>query len=224
MLVTAIEARVLQNALEQVGWQVQRAASLDEAIAHVRRPPSALLIDLPRERAPVEEMLLAAGWGAVTVIWLCHADSGESATLCARWPGDVEAVIRTVKTVLLRPQPASNTILLIEDDTPTRLMIRHALESEGWHVIEASDGVTGKTIWLSAKPALVILDLMLPDGDGLALLHHIRQTMTTPVVVVTAKTLQYDELNTLANIGARVLQKGRYRRSDLLALVRTLAR
>lgn len=224
VLVTAIEARVLQNALEQVGWQVQRAASLDEAIAHVRRPPSALLIDLPRERAPVEEMLLTAGWGAVTVIWLCHADSGESATLCARWPGDVEAVIRTVKTVLLRPQPASNTILLIEDDTPTRLMIRHALESEGWHVIEASDGVTGKTIWLSAKPALVILDLMLPDGDGLALLHHIRQTMTTPVVVVTAKTLQYDELNTLANIGARVLQKGRYRRSDLLALVRTLAR
>lgn len=224
VLVTALEARVLQNALEQVGWHVQRAASLAEAIAHVRRPPSALLIDLPRERAPVEEMLLAAGWGAVPVIWLCHADSGESATLCARWPGDVEAVIRTVKTVLPRPQQISNTILLIEDDTPTRLMIRHALESEGWPVIEASDGVAGKTIWLSAKPALVILDLMLPDGDGLALLHHIRQTMTTPVLVVTAKTLQYDELNALANIGARVLQKGRYRRSDLLALVRTLAR
>ncbi len=224
VLVTAIEARALQNALEQVGWQVQRAASLAEAIAHVRRPPSALLIDFTRERAPVEEMLLTAGWDTVPVIWLCHADSGECAMLCARWPGDMEAVIRTVKTVLPRPQQHSNAILLIEDDLPTRLMIRHALESEGWHVVEAGDGVTGKTIWLSAKPALVILDLMLPDGDGLALLHHLRQTMTTPVVVVTAKTLHHDELSALANIGATVLQKGRYRRSDLLALVRTLVR
>lgn len=224
VLVTAIEARTLQNALEQVGWQVQRAASLTEAIAQVRRPPSALLIDTTHDPAPVAEILLAAGWDTVPVIWLCHADSGECAMLCARWPGDVEAVIRTVKTVLPRPQQHSNAILLIEDDLPTRLMIRHALESEGWHVIEAGDGVTGKTIWLSAKPALVILDLMLPDGDGLALLHHLRQIMTTPVVVVTAKMLHHDELSALANIGATVLQKGRYRRSDLLALVRTLVR
>ncbi|OAN46073.1 response regulator receiver protein [Chloroflexus islandicus] len=224
VLVTAIEARTLQNALEQVGWHVQRAASLAEAIAHVRRPPSALLIDTTHERASVEAMLLTAGWDAVPVIWLCSADSGEGAIRCARWPGEVEAVIRTVKTVLPRPQQPSNTILLIEDDTPTRLMIRHALESDGWHVLEAGNGAAGKTIWLSAKPALVILDLMLPDGDGLTLLHHIRQTMTTPVVVVTAKTLHHDEQSVLTNIGATVLQKGRYRRSDLIAAVRALAK
>ncbi len=103
-------------------------------------------------------------------------------------------------------------------------MIRHALESEGWHVLEASDGVVGRTVWLSAKPALVILDLILPDGDGLALLHQMRQTMTTPVVVVTAKMLHHDELSTLTNIGATVVQKGRYRRSDLIAAVRALAK
>lgn len=224
VLVAAIEDRILQNALEQVGWQVQRASSLAEAIAHVRRPPSALLIDTTHERASVEAMLLTAGWDAVPVIWLYHTDSGECAMPCVRWPGEVEAVIRTVKMVLSRPQPASNAILLIEDDTPTRLMIRRALESEGWDVIEAGDGAAGKTIWLSAKPALVILDLILPDGDGLDLLHHVRQTMTTPVVVVTAKPLYHDELSALTNIGATVLQKGRYRRSDLIAVVRALAK
>ncbi|MCX7859626.1 MAG: hybrid sensor histidine kinase/response regulator, partial [Chloroflexus sp.] len=224
VIVTATDGRALQSALEQVGWLVQRESSLAEAIARLRRPPAALLIDLPPDRAPVEAMLRSAGWDAIPVIWLSNTGAGDGGITSALWPGDPAAVIHTVRTVLPRLQPAANVILVIEDEAPTRLMIRRALESEGWRVVEAGDSATGETIWRSANPKLVILDLLLPDGDGLALLQNARQTMATPVIVVTAKPLRYDEVNALSNIGAVVLQKGRYRRSDLLELVRKLAR
>ncbi|MDW8404553.1 response regulator, partial [Chloroflexus sp.] len=206
------------------GWLVQRESSLAEAIARLRRPPAALLIDLPPDRAPVEAMLRSAGWDAIPVIWLSNTGASDGGITSALWPGDPAAVIQTVRLALPRLQPAANVILVIEDEAPTRLMIRRALESEGWRVVEAGDSATGETIWRSANPKLVILDLLLPDGDGLALVQNVRQTMATPVIVVTAKPLRYDEVNALSNIGAVVLQKGRYRRSDLLELVRKLAR
>ncbi len=222
LVITKTDAHVLQAALEQLGWQVQCETMLTDAITNLPEPPTAILVDAEQQEL-VERILSTAGWQQVPVIWLTDNVDDSSAT-CALWPGDPNDVIQTLQTVLSRRStlPSARHILVIEDEISTRLIIRRVLESDGWKVIEAGSGQLGAMLWRITQPQLVILDLILPDIDGIALLREIRTELNTPVVIVTARLLQNEELEMLAAVGAVVLQKGRYRRSDLLELVRKL--
>ncbi|MGQ9877028.1 MAG: response regulator [Chloroflexus sp.] len=224
VLITTTQARVLQAALEQFGWQVQSEASLAHVLNRLYRPPAAILMDVPKNRDLVVATLQAAGWQDVPIIWLTDNVESTGSTDYAVWPGETEQVIQTVQVVLSRRSRTaiSRTILVIDDEPPTRLMIRRALESDGWVVLEANNGQIGATIWRTNKPQLVIMDLTLPDVDGLVLLREVHADLETPVIVVSERTLRRKELELLASIGAVVLQKGRYRRGDLLELVRKL--
>ncbi len=222
LVITKTDAHVLQAALEQLGWQVQCETILTDAITNLPAPPTAILVDAEQQEL-AERILSTAGWQQVPVIWLTD-NVDDSSTTCALWPGDPNAVIQTLQTVLSRRStlPSARHILVIEDEISTRLIIRRVLESDGWKVIEAGNGQLGAMLWRITQPQLVILDLILPDVDGIALLREIRTELNTPVVVVTARLLQNEELEMLAAVGAVVLQKGRYRRSDLRELVRKL--
>ncbi len=222
LVITTTDARVLQAALEQLGWQVQCETTLTDAIKNLPEPPTAILVDAEQQEL-AERILSTAGWQQVPVIWLTD-NVDDSSTTCALWPGDPNDVIQTLQTVLSRRStlPSARHILVIEDEISTRLIIRRVLESDGWKVIEAGHGQLGAMLWRTTQPQLVILDLILPDVDGIALLREIRTELNTPVVIVTARLLQNEELEMLAAAGAVVLQKGRYRRSDLLELVRKL--
>ncbi len=222
LVITKTDAHVLQAALEQLGWQVQCETMLTDAITNLPEPPTAILVDAEQQEL-AERILSIAGWQQVPVIWLTDNVDDSSAT-CALWPGDPNDVIQTLQTVLSRRStlPSARHILVIEDEISTRLIIRRVLESDGWKVIEAGSGQLGAMLWRITQPQLVILDLILPDIDGIALLREIRTELNTPVVIVTARLLQNEELEMLAAVGAVVLQKGRYRRSDLLELVRKL--
>ncbi|MBO9319066.1 MAG: response regulator [Chloroflexus sp.] len=222
LVITKTDAHVLQAALEQLGWQVQCETMLTDAITNLPEPPTAILVDAEQQEL-AERILSTAGWQQVPVIWLTN-DIDDSSTTCALWPGDPNNVIQTLQTVLSRRStlPSARHILVIEDEISTRLIIRRVLESDGWKVIEAGSGQLGAMLWRITQPQLVILDLILPDSDGIALLREIRTELNTPVVIVTARLLQNEELEMLAAVGAVVLQKGRYRRSDLLELVRKL--
>ncbi len=222
LVITKTDSHVLQAALEQLGWQVQCETMLTDAIRNLPEPPTAILVDAEQQEL-AERILSTAGWQQVPVIWLTDNVDDSSAT-CALWPGDPNDVIRTLQTVLSRRStlPSARHILVIEDEISTRLIIRRVLESDGWKVIEAGSGQLGAMLWRITQPQLVILDLILPDVDGIALLREIRTELNTPVVIVTARLLQNEELEMLAAVGAVVLQKGRYRRSDLLELVRKL--
>lgn len=224
VLITATQARVLQAALEQFGWQVQSETSLAHVLNRLYRPPAAILMDVPENRDLVVATLQAAGWQDVPIIWLTDNVESTGSTDYAVWPGETEQVIQTVQVVLSRRSRTamSRTILVIDDEPPIRLMIRRALESDGWVVLEANNGQIGATIWRTNKPQLVIMDVTLPDVDGLVLLREVCADLETPVIVVSERTLRREELEFLASIGAVVLQKGRYRRGDLLELVRRL--
>ncbi|WP_232218918.1 response regulator [Chloroflexus sp. Y-396-1] len=222
LVITKTDSHVLQAALEQLGWQVQCETMLTDAITNLPEPPTAILVDAEQQEL-AERILSTAGWQQVPVIWLTD-NVDDSSTTCALWPGDPNDVIQTLQTVLSRRStlPSARHILVIEDEISTRLIIRRVLESDGWKVIEAGSGQLGAMLWRITQPQLVILDLILPDSDGIALLREIRTELNTPVVIVTARLLQNEELEMLAAVGAVVLQKGRYRRSDLLELVRKL--
>jgi two-component system alkaline phosphatase synthesis response regulator PhoP len=90
---------------------------------------------------------------------------------------------------------SERTILVVEDDAAIRRGVRDALESEGYRVLEAPDGLTGLETGLREDPDLVILDLMMPGLDGLEVLRRWRADgLDTPVVVLTAKGLEEDRV------------------------------
>jgi CheY-like chemotaxis protein len=118
-------------------------------------------------------------------------------------------------------------ILLVEDDPTTRQMMRRLLEKEGWSVREAENGRVGLERVAEEKPALVLLDLMMPEVDGFtfaAELHRNPDFRDVPVIVVTAKDLTPEDRRRLNGYVERSIQKGMFRREDLLADVRALVR
>ncbi|MBN2031602.1 response regulator [bacterium] len=96
------------------------------------------------------------------------------------------------------------TILLIEDSPTIRLLYRKVLETDGFDVIEAEDGESGWEMAVSGEPDLILLDLILPDSNGLEVLERIRASEVTkniPVIVLTTmKRIQ--DIQQAINLGA----------------------
>ncbi len=116
-------------------------------------------------------------------------------------------------------------ILIVEDDAPTRDMLRRALEKDLWLVIEAENGRAGLERVAANPPGLILLDLMMPEMDGFGFIEELRQDerwRSIPVVVVTAKDLTVEDRLRLSGHVEKIIQKGRYSREALLAEVREL--
>jgi len=81
-------------------------------------------------------------------------------------------------------------VLVVEDDPNVRGLLQTLLTSEGYEVVTASDGLAGLVKLSSDKPALMLLDLMMPDLGGVRVLEELRADPTlsdVPVIVVTGK-------------------------------------
>jgi PAS domain S-box-containing protein len=109
-------------------------------------------------------------------------------------------------------------VLVVEDDTPTRTLLRHALEKEGWRVREAENGRAGLEQVSANSPGLILLDLMMPEMNGFEFLEGLRTRPAPlpPVVVITAKELTELDRQRL-NGGVRAVV--RKRPQDLEGLV-----
>ncbi len=86
------------------------------------------------------------------------------------------------------------TILIIEDESELVKVLRTYLEKAGYIVLAAGRGDTGLTAWEQRKPDLVILDLNLPGMDGLDVAREIRRKGNTPIIMLTARVEETDEL------------------------------
>ena len=88
----------------------------------------------------------------------------------------------------------SKTILMVDDSISLRLVVRMTLEGEGYHVIDAEDGLKARECLDGRQVDLVLSDLNMPGMDGLSLLKHIRQLPTyqhTPVIMLTSESATY---------------------------------
>jgi hypothetical protein len=102
------------------------------------------------------------------------------------------------------------TILVVEDNPITRKMMRFALESEGYEVLEAADGRTALGLMAKRRPDLVLQDYVLPDMDGLRLLESLRSLpggAELPVLMITGMVSQIDELRAQAVGRTSILPK-----------------
>ena len=124
-----------------------------------------------------------------------------------------------------KPTADDNGVLIVEDDEPTRQVLRRTMEKQGWTVTEANNGLVGLERLRQRAPSLILLDLMMPEMDGfefLAELRHQSQYQQIPVVVLTSKDLTSEERSLLSGKVERILQKGQYSREALLKEVKKI--
>ncbi len=85
-------------------------------------------------------------------------------------------------------------LLLVEDDQTLRETLVYNLTHEGYQVIEASTGVDALNLAREHKPDLVLLDIMLPELDGLTVCRALRRELDTPIVLLTARSGEVDRI------------------------------
>lgn len=88
-------------------------------------------------------------------------------------------------------------ILLIEDDSAIVRFLQLALKTNHFNVVSASTGIMGINLFLSNKPDIVLLDLGLPDIDGMEVLHQIREIGTTPIIILSARDREIEKIDAL---------------------------
>ncbi len=91
----------------------------------------------------------------------------------------------------------NSKILLIEDDLQTRRFLKKNLNARDWEVIDTDSGASGLALINEAMPDLLILDLGLPDMDGISIIKHLRQFSTIPILVLSARSLEQSKINAL---------------------------
>jgi DNA-binding response OmpR family regulator len=111
------------------------------------------------------------------------------------------------------------TAILIEDERQIRRFVRTALEAEGWSVVETETMRQGLTDAGTRKPDLIILDLGLPDGDGMEFLRDLRGWSKVPVIVLSARVGERDKIEAL-DAGADDYLTKPFGVGELLARVR----
>jgi two-component system, OmpR family, KDP operon response regulator KdpE len=114
-------------------------------------------------------------------------------------------------------------ILVIEDEPPLQKFLRVSLESHGYAVIEATTGESGVRHAANDRPDLIILDLGLPDLDGLEVTRQIREWSTIPIVIVSARGKEQDKVAAL-DAGADDYLTKPFGVGELLARVRVALR
>jgi DNA-binding response OmpR family regulator len=114
-------------------------------------------------------------------------------------------------------------ILVVEDESAIRQTLRYNLTREGYQVSEASTGTAALTAARREHPDLILLDLMLPELSGLEVCRVLRQEMTTPILILTAKGTELDKVVGL-QIGADDYVTKPFSLNELMARVSALLR
>jgi len=121
---------------------------------------------------------------------------------------------------MIEPTPIA---LLIEDEPQIRRFVRASLEAEGWQVFETETLKRGLIEAGTRKPNLIVLDLGLPDGDGVDFIRDVREWSTVPIIVLSARVGEADKIKAL-DAGADDYLTKPFGSGELLARVRATLR
>ena len=114
-------------------------------------------------------------------------------------------------------------ILLVEDEANIRNLVTAMLESAHYQVILAKNCAMAETMYASHQPDLIILDLGLPDKDGMTLLSYVRKDSLTPIIVLSARSDERDKVKALDK-GANDYITKPFGSAELLARIRSTLR
>lgn len=114
-------------------------------------------------------------------------------------------------------------ILMVEDDSQIRRFLRAALDAEGYRFLEALTAQEGLTLAASHQPDLILLDLGLPDRDGLDVIRGVREWSGAPILVLSARGQESDKITAL-DLGADDYVAKPFTIGELLARIRAALR
>jgi two-component system KDP operon response regulator KdpE len=113
----------------------------------------------------------------------------------------------------------SARILIVDDEPQIVRMLRASLQSSGYDVVSAGNGLEGFTVFEASKPDLVITDMSMPQMDGLGLVQEIRRIADTPIIVLSVRGAEPIKIDTL-DAGADDYVTKPFNMPELLARVR----
>lgn len=117
----------------------------------------------------------------------------------------------------------AETILVIDDEVQIRRLLEITLSSNGFKISEAGTGKDGLIAAATHHPALIILDIGLPDNDGIEILKKIREWYQKPIIILSVKNSEEDIINALDN-GANDYLTKPFKTGELLARIRVALR
>jgi two-component system KDP operon response regulator KdpE len=115
------------------------------------------------------------------------------------------------------------SVLVVDDERTIRSFLKATLKSKGYSVSEAKDGATASELAAVLNPDLVILDLGLPDMDGLDVLRNIRKASNMPVIILSVRDDESDKIAAL-DLGADDYLTKPFDAGELLARIRSVLR
>jgi two-component system KDP operon response regulator KdpE len=118
---------------------------------------------------------------------------------------------------------SAETILIIDDEVQIRRLLEITLAANDYRILEASTGKEGLTIAATHTPVLILLDLGLPDADGLEILKKLREWYQKPIIILSVRSTEDDIVKAL-DIGANDYLTKPFRSGELLARIRVAIR
>ena len=223
---------LLAKTLEKDGYRVISARNGVEALALAREHrPQAITLDVLMPQmdgwTALKELKADAQLREIPVIMVSVLNERGMAIPLGAADFVTKPVDRQRLTAILRDHcadPSSASILVVEDDLPTREGLCRSLMSMGYVAHEAINGRSGME-WLAnhSAPSLILLDLMMPEMDGFEFLRELRKQpafVDVPVIVVTAKELTAEDVRILSGQTERIITKGQAYLTELASAVR----
>jgi signal transduction histidine kinase/DNA-binding response OmpR family regulator len=223
---------LMQRALAREGYTVHAAASGPEGVALARRlHPAAITLDVMMPGMDGWAVLAALKADPeladipVVMVTIVDTERERGFTLGAAdyltKPVEWKRLLGVVRGLRDASQPGP--VLIVDDDPAMREMVRRGLEREGIPVLEAEHGRAALSRLASPRPALILLDLMMPEMDGFEFLETLRglpEFAAIPVVVITSRDLTPEERARLDGRVERIVAKGGLGRDELLKEIR----
>lgn len=98
---------------------------------------------------------------------------------------------------MMQPRDAGAQVLVVDDEEPIRRLLTTTLEAAGYRVLEAASAREGETLAGNRRVDVFLIDLGLPDGDGLVLIRRLRSWTQRPIIVVSARSQEQEKVDAL---------------------------
>jgi signal transduction histidine kinase/DNA-binding response OmpR family regulator len=228
-------ADLLQVYLEDAGYTVSVARDGVEGLELARRlEPAVVIVDilLPKLNGweLIAQLKADPATAAVPVVIVSMIDEqGAGFALGADEylvkPVDRMHLLAALSRCLSPPQ-APLTLVAIDDDPTDLDLLEAVLAPKGWTVVRANGGEEGVRAVRRERPAVVLLDLLMPDLDGFAVVEQLRADPLVehvPIIVLTSKDMTREERERLSGQISFLAQKGAYQQAELVDLVAHVA-